>query len=122
MLQLDKCKVIAIITEVGGRTSHSAILARMMNIPAVVGTKDITSKVKTGDQVIVDGFSGTVIINPTPYELELYTKKIKEYQEELAVLKEQVSIETRTKTGKRIHVTGNIAKPRGYTPSDEKWW
>ena len=111
LVRLDKSKVAAILTDVGGRTSHSAILARMMEIPAVVGMEDITSEVKTGDQVIVDGFTGIVISNPSASELELYTKKIKEYQEELLVLKEQVSIETITKSGKRIQVTGNIAKP-----------
>jgi phosphotransferase system enzyme I (PtsI) len=109
--QLDKDKVIAFLTDVGSRTSHSAIMARTLEIPAVVGMGDISSSVKNGDMVIVDGFTGTVIINPGNDELEIYKKKIKEYQEELKELKKLVSCETRTKAGKRIYVAGNIGKP-----------
>lgn len=109
--QLDKNKVIAFLTDVGGRTSHSAIMARTLEIPAVVGMGDITSSVKNGDKVIVDGFTGSVIINPGDDDLEIYKKKINEYQEELKDLKKLVSCETRTKQGKRIYVAGNIGKP-----------
>lgn len=109
--QLDKSKVIAFLTDVGSRTSHSAIMARTMEIPAVVGMGDITSSVKNGDMVIVDGFTGNVIINPTDEEVETYKEKIRKYQEELADLKKYISVETRTKQGKRIYVAGNIGKP-----------
>lgn len=62
--QLDRTKVIAFLTNVGGRTSHSAIMARTLEIPAVVGLKDITETVKNGDVVIVDGIEGVFIIDP----------------------------------------------------------
>lgn len=109
--QLDKNKVIAFLTNVGSRTSHSAIMARTLEIPAVVGMGDITSFLKNGDKVIVDGFTGDVIINPSNDELETYKKKIREYQEELVNLKKLVSSETISKQGKRIYVAGNIGKP-----------
>lgn len=109
--QLDKNKVIAFLTDVGGRTSHSAIMARTLEIPAVVGMGDITSFLEDGDTVIVDGFTGNVIINPSNEELELYQKKINDYQEERKDIKKLISVETRTKQGKRIYVAGNIGKP-----------
>src|SRR6185295_12514916 len=62
------------VTDIGGRTSHAAILAQGLEIPAVVGLKDITSQVNTGDMVIVDGNEGLVIINPTMVVLENYRK------------------------------------------------
>lgn len=109
--QLDRSKVIAFLTNVGGKTSHSAIMARTLEIPCVVGMGDITASVKNGDKVIVDGFTGSVIINPSDDELKTYKKKIQMYQEELVELKKLVSAETVSRSGKRIYVAGNIGKP-----------
>jgi phosphotransferase system enzyme I (PtsI) len=109
--QLDRSKVIAFLTDVGGRTSHSAIMARTLEIPAVVGMGDITSTVSNGDIVIVDGFKGTVIINPTKAELDTYKEKIQEYRNEQIKRNEFISIDTVTRSGKRIYVAGNIGKP-----------
>ncbi|MDF2905125.1 MAG: ptsP [Herbinix sp.] len=109
--QLDRSKVVAFLTDVGGKTSHSAIMARIMGIPAIVGMGDITSVVKNGDQVIVDGVTGTVIINPSTSVLAEYQAKIKNYAEEQDSLKKLVSAEAFTQSGKRIYVAGNIGKP-----------
>ena len=73
--QLDKSKVIAFLTNVGGRTSHSAIMARTLEIPAIVGLENITTSVKDGDTVIVDGVEGVVIINPDENTLSIYKDK-----------------------------------------------
>lgn len=109
--QLDKSKVIAFLTDTGGKTSHSAIMARTLEIPAVVGMKDITSRVKNGDTVIVDGCEGIVVINPDEKTLANYRKKKCDYEKERELLKKLVNIETVTKDGKRIEVSGNIGKP-----------
>ncbi|MGB4658773.1 MAG: phosphoenolpyruvate--protein phosphotransferase [Mobilitalea sp.] len=109
--QLDKSKVIAFLTDVGGKTSHSAIMARTLEIPAVVGMADITCSVHNGDTVIVDGFEGIVIINPEEDVIAVYHKKIQSYLEELEQLKTLVSCDTITREGKRIYIAGNIGKP-----------
>ncbi|MBP1753830.1 MAG: ptsP [Firmicutes bacterium] len=109
--QLDRSKVVAFLTDVGGKTSHTAIMARIMGIPAVVGMRDITTVLKNGDKVIVDGITGSVIINPNETVLSEYYKKRKDYNEEIEGLKKLRSTETTTKSGKRIYVAGNIGRP-----------
>ena len=109
--QLDKNKVVAFLTDIGGRTSHSAIMARTLEIPAVVGLKDITGCVKTGDIVIVDGFKGEVIINPDNATLKQYESKKSEYDKEKSELKVLVNKQTVTKNRKIVTVAGNIGKP-----------
>jgi phosphotransferase system enzyme I (PtsI) len=109
--QLDRNKVVAFLTDVGGKTSHTAIMARILGIPAVVGMGDITSELKNGDTIIVDGMNGSVIINPSDSILAEYEEKMKVYRQELESLKKLVSTETITKSGKRIYVAGNIGKP-----------
>lgn len=109
--QLDRSKVIAFLTNTGGRTSHSAIMARTLEIPAVVGLENITTIVKTGDVVIVDGVEGTVIVNPDNETLELYRNKKSELDIEKNKLKELVHTKTITKQGKSVIVAGNIGSP-----------
>lgn len=108
---LDKSKVIAFLTNIGGRTSHSAIMARTLEIPAIVGLGDITEVVKDGDNLIVDGIEGIVIINPTEAQIEEYNAKKAQFEKEKEELKKLVHVETKTKDGKRIEVVGNIGKP-----------
>ena len=97
---LNKQHVLAFVTNHGGKTSHTAIMARSMDIPAIVGMDDITSYIKNGDMVIVDAIHGEVIINPSDDEIEeyrKYQKDIDELENELSKLtnlpaqKEQVS-------------------------------
>lgn len=109
--QLDREKVTAFLTNIGGRTSHSAIMARTLEIPAVVGMGDITAQVKNGDTVIVDGFSGAVIINPSKEQKEEYMEKKVAFDKEKEELKKLIAVETKTLAGKRIEVCGNIGKP-----------
>ncbi|NMM62182.1 phosphoenolpyruvate--protein phosphotransferase [Clostridium sp. P21] len=110
--QLDKSKVIAFLTNIGGRTSHSAIMARTLEIPAVVGLNDITTSVKNGDTVIVDGNEGIVIINPDENTIKEYEVKKEGYEKEKEELKKLINVKTVTKAGKRVEVAGNIGKPQ----------
>jgi phosphotransferase system enzyme I (PtsI) len=67
--QLDKTKVLGFATEIGGKTSHTAIMARSLSIPAVVGLRNVTLELQTGDQVLLDGFNGVIVVNPTDQTL-----------------------------------------------------
>lgn len=109
--QLDRTKVIAFLTNVGGRTSHSAIMARTLEIPAVVGLKDITETVKNGDVVIVDGIEGVVIIDPDHETVMKYVALQEAFNKEKEELKKLKDVKAVTKSGKRIEVAGNIGKP-----------
>ena len=109
--QIDKELVRAFATEVGGRTSHTAIMARSMEIPAVVGATDILSEVETGTKVVVDGLAGEVIVDPTKEELIDYEGQIEEYQarkERLAELKE---LPAATTDGHQVELVANIGTP-----------
>ena len=108
--QLDRSKVVAFLTNIGGRTSHSAIMARTLEIPAVVGLGDITKSVKTGDSIIVDGIEGIVIINPDEATVKEYESKREAFLKEQEELKKLIEVKTVTKSGKRIEVCGNIGK------------
>lgn len=108
--QLDKSKTIAFLTDIGGKTSHTAIMARTLEIPAVVGLIDISTTVNNGDLVIVDGIEGLVIINPDDKTIEEYKVKKEAFEKEKEELKKLSEITTFTKGGKRIEVCGNIGK------------
>lgn len=108
--QINKENVSAIITEVGGITSHSAILARAMGIPAVLSVVGITEKVVNGQTLIVDGFNGKIIENPTDEDIATYRKKHNEYLAEKESLKLYYGKETVTKSGIKKAVYGNIGK------------
>lgn len=109
--QLDRSKVVGFLTNIGGRTSHSAIMARTLEIPAIVGLKDITTSVKNGDTVIVDGIEGICIINPEQSVLDEYVAKREKFIKEQEELKKLIDVKTVTKSGKRIEVCGNIGSP-----------
>ena len=109
--QLDKQKVVGFLTNIGGRTSHSAIMARTLEIPAVVGLGDITESVTNGDFVIIDGFKGIVIINPDKETVEMYKQKKKDFEDEKKQLQNILGLDTKTKAGKKIELAGNIGKP-----------
>lgn len=109
--QLDRSKVTGFLTNIGGRTSHSAIMARTLEIPAVVGLIDITTSVKNGDFIIVDGIEGVCIINPEQSVIDEYTEKRNKFLAEQEELKKLISVEAVTKSGRRIEVCGNIGSP-----------
>ena len=108
--QINRENVSAIITEVGGVTSHSAILARAMGIPAVLSVVNAVEKISDGDMIIADGFKGKVFTDPTEEELEEYKTKQAAYLKEKESLNEYFSKETVTKSGVKKHVYGNIGK------------
>ena len=109
--QLDRSKVVGFLTNIGGRTSHSAIMARTLEIPAIVGLKDITTSVKNGDMVIVDGIEGICIINPEQSVIDEYTAKREKFLAEQEELKKLITVKTVTKLGRRVEVCGNIGSP-----------
>lgn len=77
--QMDKEKVLAFATDIGGRTSHTSIVARALEIPAVVGLEDISSNIKDGDTIIVDGMTGSVIVRPSASLIEVYESRREQY-------------------------------------------
>ena len=109
--QLDRSKVVGFLTNIGGRTSHSAIMARTLEIPAIVGLKDITTSVENGDTVIVDGIEGICIINPEQSVIDEYTAKREKFLAEQEELKKLITVKTVTKSGRRVEVCGNIGSP-----------
>lgn len=109
--QLDKNYVKGFATNAGGTTSHTAILARAMEIPAVVGLVNVTENVKTGDIVIVDGLDGEVIINPSDEDIIRYEEKRKDYLEEQAILKKFTNSTTETVDGRKVEIAANIGTP-----------
>jgi len=106
---MQKGKILGFATDIGGRTSHTAIMARSLEIPAVVGMGDITQKVKPGSIIILDGNTGRVIINPTPSQIEKYQKEEEEffsYKKKLEALK---TLPAQTLDGREIELGVNIA-------------
>lgn len=109
--QLNKQYVQGFVTNIGGRTSHSAIMSRSLEIPAVVGTKAITSQVKQGDMIIVDGLTGDVIIDPSEDEVKAYQHKRQSFfadREELKKLRDEPS---KTADGQHVELAANIGTP-----------
>jgi phosphoenolpyruvate-protein phosphotransferase (PTS system enzyme I) len=105
---LNRAMVLGIATDAGSRTSHSAIMARSLNIPAVVGLKDASTTLKNGDHVLLDGSKGLVVVNPSDALLWEYGElevKIEEVEEQLTVLRDTASV---TADGKQIVLSANI--------------
>ncbi|BAH17408.1 phosphoenolpyruvate--protein phosphotransferase [Macrococcoides caseolyticum] len=109
--QLNKKFVQGFATNIGGRTSHSAIMSRSLEIPAVVGTKNITDAVQQGDFVIVDGIAGEVIINPDEQTVTGYKARQAAFLQEKEELKQLVNDKTVTKEGKHVELAANIGTP-----------
>ena len=108
---IDKTNVAGIVTETGGRTSHSAIIARALEIPAVLSVEGATTNIKTGDMVIADGTNGKVLVEPSDDELEQYRKLAKEYADEKAALEAYRGKETVTGDGEKVMLVANIGNP-----------
>jgi len=104
----SKNKAQSFVTDHGGLTSHAAIISRSLNIPAVVGTHNATTQIKDGDKIIVDGFHGYVILNPSNEQVEFFNKKrqrLIELQKDLEELKDQPAV---TIDGKEIKLLANV--------------
>ncbi|MGB2660806.1 MAG: phosphoenolpyruvate--protein phosphotransferase [Candidatus Omnitrophota bacterium] len=108
---MHKGRVIGFATDIGGRTSHTAIMAKSLEIPAVVGLEKVTDMIQNGDQVILDGIHGVVIVNPTKNFLVKYQKEKKKYEHLEHELIQVRSLPSETPDGKKVTIAGNIELP-----------
>lgn len=109
--QLNRKYVKGFATNIGGRTSHSAIMARSLEIPAVVGTKELTQHIQDGDMVIVDGLNGIVQINPTSEQIATYEMEHQKYKEQKAEWVKLVNEKTVTADHHHVEIAANIGNP-----------
>ncbi len=110
--QLNRQYVKAFVTDIGGRTSHSAIMARSLEIPAIVGTKEVTSIAKDGDIIIVDGLSGDVFLNPSEEVITEYRAKAEAFAAQQAEWEKLKDSKTYTKDGHQVELAANIGTPK----------
>jgi phosphotransferase system enzyme I (PtsI) len=108
---MNRANVLGIATDLGSRTSHAAILARSLNIPAVVGLHDITAKLETGQHVLVDGSDGLLIVNPAPETIAHYAELESRRASVVAQLKELRTTRSTTRDGRHIVLSANIELP-----------
>lgn len=108
---INPANIAGILTEVGGRTSHSAILARAMEIPAVLSIEGICGIVKNGDTVVLDGSRGEAIVNPDEATVKEFEKKFADYAAEKELLKAYKGKPSQTKDGVKVELVSNIGKP-----------
>lgn len=113
--QLDRNFVKAFVTDIGGRTSHSAIMARSLEIPAIVGTGEITAKVKAGDILAVNGIEGDVIVHPTEEQKANFIQAGEAYAAQKAEWEKLKHAETVTADGKHFELAANIGTPKDLT-------
>jgi phosphotransferase system enzyme I (PtsI) len=107
-LHMQAKNILGFITEEGGVTSHTAIVARSLGIPAVVGLENITCLCASGDEIILDGFSGRVYLNPTPDQLRQYREYDKQHQNFSEELSLYIHLASETPDGHRVRLAGNI--------------
>ncbi|MBW1645046.1 MAG: phosphoenolpyruvate--protein phosphotransferase, partial [Deltaproteobacteria bacterium] len=110
-MQLNLNKVKAFVTDLGGRTSHTAIVARALEIPAVVGLERATEMINGGDRVIVDGIDGRVIVSPTKEQVRAYREKAERYEFFQQQLLQNRDLPPRTTDGYLIDLAANIENP-----------
>lgn len=111
MAGLDLKRTVGIVTEIGGKTSHTAIMARTMELPAVVGLKEATRSIRTGDILIIDGEAGEVFVAPDQDTLTIYQNR----RDKLASIKKEMltykDLAATTEDGRKVHLEANIASP-----------
>lgn len=108
---MDKRKVRGFATNIGSRTSHTAIMARSLEIPAVLGLSDIDQKVNTGEMIILDGLNGRVTVNPDRYQIKEAEEDQRKYQAHLKELERIKDLEAITLDGHQVELVGNIGEP-----------
>lgn len=106
--QLDRSKVAGFATNIGGRTSHSAIMARSMEIPAVVGLKTATTDIKAGDIVVLDGTKGLILVNPDQATLHMYQQKKEKFEQRREEMKQYKDKPSVTADGHHVELVANI--------------
>ncbi len=110
--QLNLDKVLGFITDIGGRTSHTSIMARSLELPAIVGTNNVTAKVNTGDYLVLDALNNAVYVNPTQEEIAHLRVLEEQYKEEKAELIKLKDLPAVTLDGRRVDVCANIGTIR----------
>ncbi len=108
---IDRSKIMAFVCETGSTLSHFAIVARSLNIPAVVGIANVTGFVTEHDNLLVDGYSGEVVINPQSETIDRFIKKAKHAEREAALLESVAKLPCKTKDGRRIQLSANVELP-----------
>jgi len=108
---MNREHVLGIATDLGSRTSHTAIMARSLNIPAIVGLHDITAKLETGQEVLLDGTDGLLIVDPAPESLAYYAEIESRRARVVAQLKELRETSSTTRDGRHIVLSANIELP-----------
>jgi phosphotransferase system enzyme I (PtsI) len=108
VLQIDKSRVIGFVTDLGGKTSHSAILARALEIPAVVGLERVTAEISDGDVLIIDGATGMVVINPDQQTFRDYLRRKQHYEYQERELLKLKDLPAETTDGCRMLLKGNV--------------
>jgi phosphotransferase system enzyme I (PtsI) len=108
---IDKDNVAGIITETGGRTSHSAIIARALEIPAVLSVADVTKNIKNGDLLVVDGTNGNIITSPNDHDLAHYRAKARQFAQDKEALEAYRGKQTVTGDGDSVLLVANIGNP-----------
>ena len=108
---MNRKNVIGFVTDIGGRTSHTAIMAKSLEIPAVVGLEKATHTIRTGDTIVLDGIAGTVVLNPGASELHKYRQEQSRYHDFSKGLKRFKDLPCITKDGRRIELAANIELP-----------
>lgn len=106
--EMNKRMVVGIVTDLGGRTSHTSIIARTLGIPAIAGIKNADEVINHGDLMIIDGDTGNIIVNPSQEELAKYRKKQEEINKFRAKMQEMIGKETVSKDGHKVELAGNI--------------
>ncbi|MCK5235509.1 MAG: phosphoenolpyruvate--protein phosphotransferase, partial [Deltaproteobacteria bacterium] len=106
--QMVKSNVLSFLTDIGAKTSHTAIMAKALEIPAVVGLEVVTESIVTGDMVIVDGMTGAVIVNPSESVIDVYEKRKKRYRKYDKALLHYRDLPAETTDGRRIKILGNM--------------
>ena len=109
--QMDTRFIKGIVTDLGGRTSHAAIMARTLGIPAVVGTDHITRATKDGQQLVVDGLQGTVVVGPSSDQVDHITAKAQQLAREQKEWRQRVNAPSISKDGQRFEISANIGNP-----------
>ncbi len=112
VLRFDELKIGGIITEVGGITSHSSILARTFGIPEIIDVKNALSTIKDNDNLIIDGYNGFVVVNPDQNYLERYRTRKAAEEEHKIKLGDLINLDSVTKNGKKITLLANVDFPK----------
>ena len=112
MAHADRDVILGIITDVGGSTSHTSILARGMNIPAIVGTESATREIKDGDPIILDAMDGRVLIRPTQEVIDEFREKQRFFKEEAVELLKYKDLPSVTKDSRPVEISANIELPQ----------